>query len=428
MQAGHPESQVRRYVRLFVLAKANHWIETMSDLPRLPDLDSGDDDGPRSAAANTDLAPVPPAIAAMPDPIAQAPGRAVIIGPSGSGKTNLLLAMHQACHCEKPGDPELDFVHENSAMAELIQHSIHMMLDDAVLRSSTGPLRYDFSVAVRDGKEPEQHLSVQIHDGLGGALFPGEAQGPIEQTEVQKWQDAMIQAARQADSLVLCVESIRSPRLLFLHLPLLIQKMLVEQTIARSSAPPPLWLTAWRRISKQNTEPLPPQRFVLNRLPFRRVLVLLTKVDQLAASTIEQIGRRDRFMSQQTAARLTSLMDPIECAREIVGVSSLRGLLSSMRPDANLAVALSSGGGFRSDTGTPLLDRQGRVNAASTTEREHLLSRWRPYGIREAIYFLASGRESGTLRVLKREHLQTGDRDGTKRIVPSIERKVYAGA
>jgi hypothetical protein len=46
-----------------------------------------------------------------------------------------------------------------------------------------------------------------------------------------------------------------------------------------------------------------------------------------------------------------------------------------------------------------------------------LLSRWRPFGVREAIYFLAAGREGRTLRILRREDLQVNDGHSAAEVV-----------
>jgi hypothetical protein len=64
--------------------------------------------------------------------------------------------------------------------------------------------------------------------------------------------------------------------------------------------------------------------------------------------------------------------------------------------------------GFHPVTGDPFADFDGTPLDLNSESGENVLRRWTPYGIRDAIYFLATGRCRGTVRELVAADLETG--------------------
>ena len=106
-----------------------------------------------------------------------------------------------------------------------------------------------------------------------------------------------------------------------------------------------------------------------------------------------------------TAARLAFLIDPIQQARVVLGNTILPGLRAAMRPDATLAVGVTSAGGFLPDTGEAFLSTQ-RERLTTTDEN---LNDWQPFGVREVLRFLATGQEAPSIKIVSNRDLLVGN-------------------
>lgn len=308
-------------------------------------------------------------------PVVEPTGGGMVIGPPAAGKTTLIAAMWQACSFRAEGEPYELFwrpstdTERATRLADLLRRAV-----DDVLRTNDSRKRleatdvdetYAFGV---DGLRPLRgwktrrvfSLDLSFHDGPGGAMLGLEdtwtQMGPIR--------ERMIRETSAASSLILCFDvNRRHVRLLADRLPQLLPLLIDRQD---------------------------------GRLRARRVLVLLNQVDTLCQR--HAAGRDD-----VTALYLAERLDPVAHALEVMGVGALRAIRGAMRPDAELAVGLCSTWGFTA-SGRPLFDHHGTPLWGSELDRgseDDFLQQWRPFGVRDALVYLASGRVGPTLCVLQ---------------------------
>lgn len=130
----------------------------------------------------------------------------------------------------------------------------------------------------------------------------------------------------------------------------------------------------------------------------RRVLLLLNKVDRLVS-----------WVSPHASpARMAGALDPLNQAEALVGSPTLRRLARLAGPRGQVAVGLCAGWGFCERTGLSYWDLHTGVHRAPWHEAEEVeLQGWRPFGVREALGFLASGESGGVLRTFRVEDLHS---------------------
>jgi hypothetical protein len=310
------------------------------------------------------------------------------LGPSAAGKTSLLFAVGRACLLPEPGDPDLLFVPDAST-AELMKQAVRESVDERLRRRATRqPATYGFHVqSVEAGRRwPRRRplvppLRVAIHDGPGGALFPAEVRHPFSAEDLARWQARLFASARQAASLLFCVNA-ECPQ-------------------------SDLWQTHLPEIVSQIVRPV---GRLQRKLQAERVLVLLTKVDRLCDRAV-RAGRDEGTSvcsslggSDHRAETLARNIDPVEQARQALGVSTLNLIRSVLKPTARFAAGVTSAGGF-STSGRPYWDHDGKPVRFSGESGDDVLRRWMPFGVRDAIVFVASGRCRGTVREIRREDL-----------------------
>lgn len=321
----------------------------------------------------------------------------LILGPMQSGKTALLLALSRACYLPGEDNLHLEFVPE-AATALLMKDAVNI-----ITKVKEGPLAtaseqrfmgVDFPFwiyastqrTLSDWRPVRASIRMVVSDGPGGALFTAENL-PLT-VGIEAWQRHLIPAGRRARTLVLCVDATKpSADVLQAYFPELVAKMCSVEVI-RETEP---W--RYRMLQKLRLQDAPAvwtrRKMCLNA---DRFLLLLTKVDQLCASLPEP-------------ERFASLIDPVVQARELLGVSFLNMIQSALKPGASFAAGVTSAWGFDPDTKEPFAGSKGKPGKLSAETGEEILRRWTPFGIRDAIFFIATGRDGGTVKRICREDL-----------------------
>lgn len=321
--------------------------------------------------------------------------RCVVIGPSGAGKTSLLLALDRACTAVKIGEPGLRFVPQPTT-ARLMERAVQIMVDpDRHHEASREPQRYEFSIYTK-----RHALHAEIDDGPGGALFPTESLGhPTFEEHFRRWRGEMLERVRAADMLVLCVSCDDPMQVTW--------EKDTGRLLADAVAPMPVesWIDRWKsRLRLDRNGYRPPAEQCLRA---RRVLILLTKADRICddattqyreAASLAPDDDELRALSRLDPQSVAGMLDPVEQVRHLIGTHVLSLIHGAMRPDAVLAVAACSAGGFDSN-GEAYWSEDGKPRAADR-ERDETLAQWRPWGIRDAVYFLTTGHIRGNVRRL----------------------------
>lgn len=291
----------------------------------------------------------------------------VLLGPSGAGKTSFLTSIGRAAASE----PDIRIVPGRSLAGLIGGIAVEA---GAQPPATLEPISVDFQMltARESGAHgpaiAETGIEVSALDTPGGALFGGRGfqRGPFA--------DRCLGAARHATCLVLCVDGERS-----------------EPDIWRSAV---LALVSWLatdsgllvpRLASREREPwrdVPPELLPQRFLRPARVLVLVTKFDAVCERAVQQLGAGGGHspfvlaldgLHGRTAASpfdVARLLDPVGTAEALMGADSLGQLRNALAPGARLAVGLTSASGMA----------RGAARAR------------RPWGVREALLFLATGR------------------------------------
>jgi hypothetical protein len=281
-----------------------------------------------------------------------------IIGPSNAGKTTFLVALQQACLQSGEDEFDLDFLADNEQTLQLLRLASDLLFDGLPMASSSEVVTYAFRVQVKDRRcsDPEFDCSMCVTDGPGGHLLPQErgARG----RDSSEW-DSLIAAARGAHSLVLCVDA-SAPQLAALYCGL------------------PELITAMKQGER--------------RLPHRRVLLLLTKIDLIIDAFVHSArgSQQDRMRpgrvdaGYQESATIARMLSPLGQAEALLG-KIVEMIRAGVRSDAVFAVGACSALGLQA---LQTASRRKRGGLPSVAER---LATWSPFGVREALLFLAAG-------------------------------------
>jgi hypothetical protein len=313
-----------------------------------------------------------------------------LIGPPGAGKSSLVVALARACQLPERGGLEVRcLLHQRSAagLAEVVR----AISEGQGLGTPTNDVE-EFGLEVR--------LSGQNHGwwrrqfGIRTEMklldVPGEAL--FGQASDDSGNHSLLVRVRAARLLVLCVDAVRP------------QSDLWQEKLPRIVD----------QLAERGTDGS-------QRLQFDRVVILCTRIDQLCEDAVQafastysrvqagepetphsEIGRR---VSRWRPADLARALDPLAQARELVGVPVLEVVAAAMRPGAELAVALTSAGGFDPQSGEAFLDLVGMPRRGPWESGEETLARWRPFGLRETLQFLIAGRVGRTMATLARSDL-----------------------
>jgi hypothetical protein len=307
----------------------------------------------------------------------------------------LLTAIKRACDLPADDNLILEFI-PGKETAERIKMAIKAIVAKAEgHKASTDVKTYPFEVHVTAKPTNfwsapfESDLHVTMSDGAGGLLLPA-----FEERDDEKRQ-MLVKTALNASSMILCAD-ITTPGNTVLETELAIsfaemsKQMSVTSSVHWSSK---FWARLQRRPAPQ------PRKRVKSCLNVDRFLLLLTQVDKLCHRLPHDIDR---------TIRVAEMIDPVEQARALLGVSVLRTIRNALKPDATFAVGVISAMGFHPLTGDPFADVDGTPLHLDSESGEDVLKRWTPYGIRDAIYFLATGKCRGRVKELQPADLTVG--------------------
>jgi hypothetical protein len=274
----------------------------------------------------------------------------VLLGPSGTGKTALISAFGCAGAGMSREDPQSLAL---GSLADLVSQ-VERYRDGGVDWPPTAGTT-TYSLQLRLGSSS---VLMKTQDSPGGLLFPFSA---------ERW-EALAPEQRiafQAPALVLCVDVVDPrPDLWRDALPPILARLVrvTGQFSSRLSSPRPPRTIGFPRL-------LVPEQ----ALPCERILVALTRVDQLIGGAEEAFAAarasgRYRLRGSPSRAELARHIDPMQLLEECV--QGLVGLLRpALAPGARLAVGLTSAWGLEASSARP----------------------WCPFGVRECLLFLTRG-------------------------------------
>lgn len=319
----------------------------------------------------------------------------MLLGPPSAGKTTLIAAMARSCRIPVRSNIDLRWRAAGDAqsiqeLSELLDKSVAQILDkdlrdDEKNKATNRHVRYDFNIEGRlnldDSFNSPQlfNMKLSFHDGPGGAMFTTDRAVWDDQEETRK---SMLRDSKNAYTLIFCFDgSIRSGRLmhssLFRILPLL------------------------QRQQRRR-----------NYIEAMRVLILLNKVDQVCDKFYRQMLERNPELRKNrhfTPHSIAGDMDPMAMAVECLGYEAIKMIRDAMRPDAELAVGLTSTWGFKYD-GRPLVDHKGQPTFNTQLDRgseNEFIAQWRPFGIRESLVYLATGETDSMIQVVTQKDLNS---------------------
>lgn len=344
------------------------------------------------------------------------------MGPARSGKTFLLLAIGRACFLPGRETYDLRFIPEmpsedsatsngdpveKQSVAELMRRAVKIITNEDKNRKGTlQATDYSFGITAT-GQFPgrfgrvnyvAETLSLTVSDGPGGALFTDEADENASGTEIERWQGHLVSRARRAKSLILCVDA-TAPQLALLEkqLPVLVDKM--AKTFPQLQKVSYEQSLLDRLINLVKSNKLPMRQVKMRCLNVDRFLLLLTKVDRVCATD----NRPDLL-----AARIK----PVQTAIQMLGLPFLNMIHQSLKPDAKFAIGVASALGFYPSNGLPLAGDDGFVKSGGQRE-DDILNIWKPFGVRDAMFFIATGHATGTVKLVNPQDI----RDRNHRLV-----------
>ncbi|HEX8370725.1 MAG TPA: hypothetical protein VF604_19425 [Pyrinomonadaceae bacterium] len=328
-----------------------------------------------------------------------------IIGPSGSGKTTLLAAIERSC--EMPGEDgiTLEFYPE-PGITYLIRRVISNVVHKRAEYSPTFKVDdYGFRICVTEKAESLFSLPLEVDfrgelsDSGGGTIFPTiqmeeeMAKRPEIRRDFESESAGVLERLRNASSIILCVDASQpNIRLLYERMSIVLSQTRDQNSIERRRLTLIEKMNRWirRREIPEYIERVRPS------LKAKRFLLLLTHIDQLCESAA----------NPELMARMAN---PVIQARETLGASLLDKIRKSLPKSAEFAVGVCSPWGFNGEEKgwKPFADANGQVYAVSNEQGEELLLRWKPFGVRDAIYFIATGKCRGSVAPVTEQQLIT---------------------
>lgn len=324
-------------------------------------------------------------------------GTTIIVGSSEAGKTTMLASAIAAWR--PPGRKrghDLKLFLDTSYAQGLLARAVVDLLRTATTRPDAGIQktdgRTDYHVVVR--ATPVGAPSSAYDHALRIVDTPGEHVVGNDTAKRNTYGPQLHEAAKGAGTLILCVDLTRpDSEALFVGLC-----ELIAGSATHSPAPPPSSRGLASIAARWFGQELPvgadqDQRW----LPFERVLVVLTKVDEYAAQD-PRVPARDRALQ----------LNPIHCAVQAIG-HPLYWLRQNLRPRAELAVVLSSAWGFDGRTGRPyahVAREWAEAYPDHPAVRDRVIRDWKPFGVRSALVYATTGRVEGRVRRILPQHLR----------------------
>lgn len=348
----------------------------------------GDNGDARSETARPSSVRQPPQPPRRPrvaqQPSADRSDPCVMIGPSKSGKTTLLLAFGRACTLAYGDGLKLEFVPEEATALKMKETIDGITGRKGGPEATKGkPGEYPFWIHVSE--KPKNFWEVPLERSL--YMVMGDAGGEFSFPEADVtgpaivFRDELMGMAQHAGALVFCID-VTKPRANVLEREL---PVLLSRITTRMEVPVPVpWQQRLRNKLRRHHTPRTRLR-PMRRLNASRFLLLLTQVDKLC-------HKLDK------PAWFASTIDPVEQVRELLGLPLLNSIQSALKPGTSFAAGICSAWGFHPVTGRPFADQNGKpINLAAETGEE-ILRRWTPFGLRDAIYFIATGKCRGTVK------------------------------
>jgi hypothetical protein len=328
-----------------------------------------------------------------------------ILGAADSGKTFLLAAIHQACMLSGEDGYRLTFAITDEdpkkvyKTSDLLRDAVHRIIrgDPTKLLTTTEWNDYSFHVTCRASvwREPlwlrrPPSVTFRFVDGPGEAIFP---ERPIVERNTIEARSRIIADLRKAKYLIVCVDALKP------HLD--------------------TFQAGYTGVVASAAEPTAPYR-----LRAKRALLLLTKIDAVAnsfctashhlydqktsheaspgwpGSVPSKMLEYLRYSRQATPRKIAEVIDPIEQARTVLSQQTVSTVRRLLKDNATMAIGVCSSTGFHPD-GYPFWSgdstRDGlRLMKGQT--RDDAYRNWVPFGIKESILYLLTGRSSPSLR------------------------------
>lgn len=347
----------------------------------------------------------------------QPDGNCVLIGPSLAGKTTVLQALDQACSC--PSDPNDRFRLEYIGGEMTKDHEELTQLGPRTvtevghkIMNTERNKHYEAWITATEERtfwRPErQHIAhLKILDGPGGALFPTEITEKDFSKHMAGFESELIKVGQFAGTLVFCVDA-KDPRLALLT-------RFMSRILANLGRPyqrrpeAPLGYRLLRKLRLAREVPPPAMG---RRIEASRVLLLLTKIDQLVSDKPHWSQKAVPGYSPPTPALVAAGLSPLDVACELLGEATLLRILNTLKPEAQFAVGLTSAWGFNPFNGKPFVKDDNPISISTKDPSRNLLN-WRPFGIREALLFITTGEARRPMERVKASSL--GSRLGAPR-------------
>ena len=279
---------------------------------------------------------------------------------------------------------------ENTELVDLMVKSVTQLPDKNIedsdrILATNNHVKYDFKI---EGRRYLPHsfntkklfeLNFSFHDGPGGAMFTDKE---VVWREQELTRNAMLEDSKNAHTLV------------FLFDGNLRQSKLMHESLSRIL---PL-------LQRQSSH---------GKIGALRILILLNKADVVSERLYVEMNRSNPYQDDPylTPDVIAQQMDPLGQAIECLGLQSLKRIRNAMRADAELAIGLTSTWGFKSD-GRPLVNNAGKPNFQTVHDRgadDDFLAQWNPFGIRDALIYLATGKVSPTIHIVRPYDLVSPD-------------------
>lgn len=327
------------------------------------------------------------------DPLEQT---CIFIGPPGAGKTSLLASLDAACLDQGEDGDALALVWDRQGDApDLLQRAGRQWIGcDEAMPSTAASTAYSVELTsvhrspllkrrsmrvtqLRIVEEPGRLLFPSLHEADGRSAPPLSSRQQVELASATSL--ALVIDARRP-----CAETIEAT------LPGLLDRLASSrpgERLGRGSSSGVL-----SRIGLLSGRPAPRR----NRLGVKRLLLLLTKVDDIADAE----ARAQRAAGEDVSAfAVARAIDPVGLAMEVIGARNLRRLRRALGAEAELAVGLASASGF--------CTRSGAAFSASSPVRspDERLQAWAPFGVGDALRFLAYGRCGATIQLIAEDEI-----------------------
>jgi hypothetical protein len=301
--------------------------------------------------------------------------KAVLLGPAASGKSSFVAALEQSVILD-PGDA-VDRCLPRGASAWLAQRADNAVnAGERLTEPSVEMEVFGFEVEL---KRPSDTVELLIHDGPGESMFSPRGGG------TNLFDSTWLDEARSAQVLVLCVDA-EARRRDYWRAAL---GQLVEDLASRRGGP---------RAGEAR----------IGSLPFDRVLFLLSCIDRMCSAVLAASNGRHngsgflRRLSAGGPSALGRALDPAPQLRALLGAAALGRVLHAVQEGAEVAVGAVSAGGFDPTSGRGRLDEKGRGRRGGVDT----FGDWCPFGVREALEFMVTGRSSGSVVSLARRDLR----------------------